>query len=93
MVRSDADSTRRNTRNTKNTKNTRKWTALANTTESTARPPGLRPRDHGHHVLLATDAMTDPDAEANRHSVGRIFPTLGETTTTVETIGMLGATR
>ncbi|GAA4076864.1 hypothetical protein GCM10022284_10970 [Streptomyces hundungensis] len=56
-----------------------------------ARAPTTGPRTP--RVLLTTDAMTDPDAEANRHSVGRTFATLGETTTTVETIGLLGATR
>ena len=48
--------------------------------ESTARSAS----DHGYHVVLATDAMTDPDADAHRHSVERIFPKLGETATTAE---------
>ncbi|WP_327299875.1 isochorismatase family protein [Streptomyces sp. NBC_01197] len=38
--------------------------------ESTARSAA----DHGYHVVLATDAITDPDAEAHRHSLGRVFP-------------------
>ncbi|MER7180181.1 cysteine hydrolase [Streptomyces hyaluromycini] len=57
--------------------------------ESTARSAS----DHGYHVVLATDAMTDPDADAHLHSVGRIFPKLGETATTAEVIDMVEATR
>ncbi|MGW5527012.1 isochorismatase family cysteine hydrolase [Streptomyces xanthochromogenes] len=57
--------------------------------ESTARSAC----DYGYHVVLATDAMTDPDAEAHRHSLARVFPKLGETTTTSEFMDMLGATR
>ncbi|NDZ79597.1 isochorismatase family protein [Streptomyces sp. SID10853] len=57
--------------------------------ESTARSAC----DHGYHVALATDAMSDPDAAAHRHSVERIFPKLGETATTEEVITMVGATR
>ena len=38
--------------------------------------------DHGYHVVLVVDAMTDRDAEAHRHSVGKIFPKIGETETT-----------
>lgn len=43
--------------------------------------------------MVATDAVADPDAEAHRHSVGRIFPKLGETATTGDILGMVGATR
>ncbi|WP_427919236.1 isochorismatase family cysteine hydrolase [Streptomyces sp. cg40] len=57
--------------------------------ESTARSAS----DHGYHVVLATDAMTDPDPEAHRHSVERVFPKLGETATTAEVVAMLEATR
>ncbi|MEZ0092303.1 isochorismatase family protein [Streptacidiphilus sp. EB129] len=57
--------------------------------ESTARSAS----DHGYHVVLATDAMTDPDAESHRHSVERVFPKLGETAGTAEVIAMIGATR
>ncbi|MEU3027491.1 isochorismatase family cysteine hydrolase [Streptomyces incarnatus] len=57
--------------------------------ESTARSAS----DHGYHVVLATDAMADPDAEAHRHSVERVFPKLGETATTAEVVTMLEATR
>jgi nicotinamidase-related amidase len=63
--------------------------ATSSGVESTARSAS----DHGYHVVLATDAMTDPDADAHRHSVARIFPKLGETATTAEVIDMLEATR
>jgi nicotinamidase-related amidase len=57
--------------------------------ESTARSAC----DYGYHVVLATDAMSDPDADAHRHSVERIFPKLGETTTSAEAVDMIEATR
>jgi nicotinamidase-related amidase len=57
--------------------------------ESTARSAA----DHGYHVVLATDAMTDPDTESHRHSIERIFPKLGETATTAEVTAMIEATR
>lgn len=53
--------------------------------ESTARSG----HDHGYHVVLATDAMADPDPHAHRHSLERVFPKLGETATTVEIIDFL----
>ncbi|MEV4812570.1 hydrolase [Micromonospora avicenniae] len=56
--------------------------------ESTARAA----HEHGYHVTLATDAMTDLDAEGHRNSVERIFPRLGETGTTTEIIDLLGRT-
>lgn len=57
--------------------------------ESTARSAS----DHGYHVVLATDAMTDPDADAHRHSVERVFPKLGETATSAEVAEKVEATR
>jgi nicotinamidase-related amidase len=54
--------------------------------ESTARSG----HDHGYHVVLATDAMADPDPDCHRHSLERIFPKLGETTTSTEIIEFLG---
>ncbi|MFF8594700.1 hydrolase [Streptomyces sp. NPDC015220] len=56
--------------------------------ESTARAA----HEHGYHVTLATDAMTDLDAEAHRGSVERIFPRLGETGTTAEVLELLAKT-
>ncbi|MFG2679822.1 hydrolase [Streptomyces sp. NPDC048392] len=56
--------------------------------ESTARAA----HEHGYHVTLATDAMSDMDAEAHRGSVERIFPRLGETGTTQEILGLLAKT-
>ena len=38
--------------------------------------------DYGYNVVLVTDAMTDRDADAHRHSIEKIFPRLGETDTT-----------
>jgi nicotinamidase-related amidase len=57
--------------------------------ESTARSA----HEHGYHVVLATDAMTDTDADAHHNSVERIFPKLGETATTGEILDLLDATR
>jgi nicotinamidase-related amidase len=53
--------------------------------ESTARSA----HEHGYHVVLATDAMTDPDAEAHANSLTRVFPRLGETATTAEILAKL----
>ena len=57
--------------------------------ESTARSA----YDHGYHVVLAIDAMTDTDPDAHANSIERIFPKLGETTTTAEILDMLGGTK
>ncbi|MET8473081.1 hydrolase [Streptomyces sp. NPDC006422] len=56
--------------------------------ESTARAA----HEHGYHVTLATDAMTDLDPEAHRGSVERIFPRLGETGTTDDVLKLLAPT-
>jgi nicotinamidase-related amidase len=53
--------------------------------ESTAR----NAHDHGYHVVLVTDAMTDMDSVAHQHSIEKIFPRLGETTTTAEVLSLL----
>jgi nicotinamidase-related amidase len=57
--------------------------------ESTARSA----YEHGYHVVLATDAMTDRDPDAHDNSIQRIFPKLGETATTVEILDLLDRTR
>lgn len=57
--------------------------------ESTARAA----YGHGYHVALATDAMADPDLEAHRNSVQRIFPLLGQTGSTAEIVAMLAEAR
>ncbi|MFC1419016.1 isochorismatase family protein [Streptacidiphilus cavernicola] len=57
--------------------------------ESTARAA----HEHGYHVTLATDAMTDLDPETHRNSVERIFPRLGENGTTADVLTVLKATR
>ncbi|MDQ1464439.1 MAG: hypothetical protein QOC73_1380 [Actinomycetota bacterium] len=56
--------------------------------ESTARAA----HEHGYHVVLVTDAMTDTNADAHRNSVERIFPRLGETATTAEILETLEKT-
>ncbi|WP_369258522.1 hydrolase [Streptomyces sp. R35] len=48
--------------------------------------------EHGYHVTLATDAMSDIDIETHRNSVERIFPRLGETGTTAEIVELLSKT-
>lgn len=45
--------------------------------ESTARAA----HEHGYHVTIAVDAVTDMDAQAHRNSLEKIFPRLGETDT------------
>ena len=55
--------------------------------ESTARAA----HEHGYHVVLVTDAMTDRDASAHENSLTRIFPRLGETATTDEVLATLAA--
>ena len=57
--------------------------------ESTARSAYA----HGYHVTLATDAMTDLNAEAHANSLARIFPRLGECGSTAEIIELLARTR
>jgi nicotinamidase-related amidase len=57
--------------------------------ESTARAA----HEHGYHVVLATDAMTDRDPDLHQNSVRRIFPRLGETASTGDVLAMLDKTR
>ena len=45
--------------------------------------------DHGYHVVLVTDAMTDLNPDAHRHSTEVVFPRIGETTTTDEVLSRL----
>ncbi|MGW3105466.1 isochorismatase family protein [Streptomyces sp. NPDC001100] len=56
--------------------------------ESTARAA----HEHGYHVTLATDAMSDLDAVSHAHSIERIFPRLGETGTSAEILELLSKT-
>lgn len=53
--------------------------------ESTAR----HAHEHGFHVTLAVDAMTDMNPDAHLNSVTRIFPRLGESGTAQEIIDLL----
>ncbi|MFJ2580867.1 isochorismatase family protein [Kitasatospora aureofaciens] len=45
----------------------------------------------GYNVVLVTDAMTSFDATAHEHSVTRIFPRLGQNTTTADLLTLLAA--
>ncbi|EPD68176.1 MULTISPECIES: hydrolase [Streptomyces] len=56
--------------------------------ESTARAA----HEHGYHVTLATDAMSDMNADAHHNSIERIFPRLGERGTTAEILELLAKT-
>ncbi|MFD1722305.1 isochorismatase family protein [Amnibacterium endophyticum] len=55
--------------------------------ESTARAA----HEHGYHVVLAVDAMLDPDRASHDHSVTTVFPRLGEVTTAHDVIAALTA--
>ncbi|GAA4186117.1 isochorismatase family protein [Gryllotalpicola kribbensis] len=55
--------------------------------ESTARSA----HEHGYHVVIATDAVTDVDAEAHENSLRRIFPKLSESAATDELLAALDA--
>ncbi|HEY2023235.1 cysteine hydrolase [Paraburkholderia sp.] len=57
--------------------------------ESTARFAS----EHGLHVTLAVDAMTDLHPDAHTNSITRIFPRLGETGTTQQVLDLLERTR
>lgn len=45
--------------------------------------------DYGFNVVLVVDAVTDREEETHRYCVDKVFPKLGETTTTEEVIDML----
>ncbi|MET9415734.1 isochorismatase family protein [Streptomyces klenkii] len=53
--------------------------------ESTARAA----HEHGYHVTVVTDAVTDTDPEVHRIAVEKIFPRLAETGTADEVIKLL----
>lgn len=57
--------------------------------ESTARGCA----DRGFNVVVATDAVTDMDADVHANSVQRIFPRLGQCASTDEVLAVLGARR
>jgi len=59
--------------------------ATSNGVEITAR----QAYELGFNVTLATDAMTDPRADAHAYSLTRVFPRIGETGSTPEIIGLL----
>jgi nicotinamidase-related amidase len=53
--------------------------------ESTAR----QAHEYGYNVTLATDAMTDTDADSHHNSVTRIFPKMAETGATADIVALL----
>jgi nicotinamidase-related amidase len=53
--------------------------------ESTARAA----HEHGYHLTLVIDAMTDRSLEAHQNSVERIFPRLGEIGSTADALAGL----
>jgi nicotinamidase-related amidase len=57
--------------------------------ESTAR----QAFEHGYNVTIATDAVTDLNANAHSRSLDWIFPMLGELGTTEEILVLLPANR
>lgn len=57
--------------------------------DSTAR----HAHEHGYHVVLATDAMTDLDQQAHDNAIERIFPRLGETAETKDILDLIRASR
>ena len=59
--------------------------ATSNGVEVTAR----QAYELGFNVTLATDAMTDMEADAHTYSITRVFPRIGETGTTREIINLL----
>jgi nicotinamidase-related amidase len=59
--------------------------ATSNGVEVTAR----QAYELGFNVTLATDAMTDPRAEAHAWSLTRVFPRIGETGTTQDIIDLM----
>jgi nicotinamidase-related amidase len=50
--------------------------------ESTARSGW----NYGYNMVFVTDAMTDFDKDASDHTIGKIFPRLGENATTAEVL-------
>jgi nicotinamidase-related amidase len=47
--------------------------------------------DRGYNVVLVTDAMTDLDPDMHRHAVEKVFPKIGERTTTADALAILKA--
>ena len=59
--------------------------ATSNGVEVTAR----QAYELGFNVTLATDALTDMQADAHTYSITRVFPRIGETGTTQEIINLM----
>lgn len=56
--------------------------------ESTARSGW----NYGYNMVFVTDAMTDFDKNASDHTIGKIFPRLGENATTAEVLEQIAKT-
>jgi nicotinamidase-related amidase len=56
--------------------------------ESTARSGW----NYGYNMVFVTDAMTDFDKDASDHTIGKIFPRLGENATTQEVLQSISKT-
>ncbi|UFS58460.1 isochorismatase family protein [Subtercola endophyticus] len=63
--------------------------STSNGVESTA----LYAFNHGYHVTIPTDAVTDGSAESHSYSVGTRFPRIAETGTTDEVLALLASAR
>lgn len=55
--------------------------------ESTAR----QAYDLGYHVVIVSDAVTDPSLDAHTASMSRVFPALGQIGTTTELLALVDA--
>jgi len=47
--------------------------------------------DQGYNVVSVTDAMTDLNLDAHRHAIEKVFPRIGELTTTEAVVEKLGS--
>ena len=48
--------------------------------------------DYGYNVALVVDAMTDPNPDAHRHCIEKVFQKIGETATTDTILSLLEKT-
>lgn len=63
--------------------------ATSSGVESTAR----HAHEHGFHVSLPVDAMTDSALDSHEHSLNRVFPRIAETGSTEELLRLLEVRR
>lgn len=60
--------------------------STSNGVEATARSA----YDLGYHLVFVADAVTDASAQMHEHSLGKVFPRLGEVCSTAELLQRLG---